>query len=283
MGNTTTGRYIFDRHPAKHAEIDRLKRLADKYTPSTNALISRFELTGNETILDAGCGLGGALHAFATVTRGLTIGFDLSVELLRHACSTAKKSELNNISVVRGDMSALPFLENTFDLVYSRFALKHVFDPSKAIAELSRVLKVGGKMCLIDKDILAALSLWHPIFPLPTLALIRGINVLNREKHRGGNGNIGRTLKNQCVRNGLQVTSVNIECCPMTPGDGPDADFHREMFLSVYRNSLGILVDRGLISYDEGEGDLVKLDEFLCQEDHFAATLNFVVLAEKNR
>lgn len=281
MSNAGRGRYIYDSHPAQNAEALRLKLLAEQYASSTAALISRLKLTGSETILDAGCGLGGPLQAFAETTTRHTVGCDLSIELLKKA--SIEIAGRTNIRLICGDMSNLPFADESFDLVYSRFALKHVYSPARAVAELSRVLRVGGRLCVIDKDMLAALSLWYPPFSLSTLSLFKAINMLNRNLNRGGNANIGRTLKRLCTESGLKVTSVNLECCPMTPGDGSDVDFHRCMYLSVYRNNLPILVDKGLISYDEGEADLKRLEEFLCREDHFAATINFIVLAEKNQ
>lgn len=90
----------------------------------------------NLKILDAGCGPGAALKYLSTF--GDTIGVDLSDEALKYAKKRGK--------VVKGDVTNLPFLDESFDIVFSYGVLYHTWvkDDKKAIAEYSRVLKRGG-------------------------------------------------------------------------------------------------------------------------------------------
>lgn len=50
------------------------------------------------------------------------------------------------LNTVRGDALALPFSDDTFDLVLSQATLEHVTDPQQAVDEMTRVLRPGGKL-----------------------------------------------------------------------------------------------------------------------------------------
>ena len=55
---------------------------------------------------------------------------------------------LRNDVDVKGDVCALPFDSNSFDVVIANHVLEHVADDSKAMRELQRILKLGGKAIL---------------------------------------------------------------------------------------------------------------------------------------
>lgn len=277
------GRYLFDEHPAQEAELRRLKMLIAVYEKKTLELIRSFGLSHSATVLDVGCGIGGPLHQLASETTGTVYGLDISGRLLDIAYKNAKQKDLSNIKYIHNDMSQLPFCDGSFDLVFSRFALKHSFDPSASVKEMCRVLKDKGVLCVIDKDMLAGVSLWHPGFPLRDTALLRAINLQNRLPSRGGNSNIGRMLKGLFVKNGLTVRSVDIEVCAMTAGDSPDASVHRENFLAVYRNNIPLLVQDGLIDMAQASDDMRQLETFLEVQQNFAATVTFTVIGMSER
>lgn len=277
----TRGRYIFDDHPAREAEIQRLRQIARMYEQRTEVLIDSFEMANDSRILDAGCGLGGALYQFAHSTKGLVYGLDLSRDLLDLAQLDVVHQGENNVRLVQGDMHDMPFEDGYFDIVFSRFALKHTFDPAHCVSELSRVLRPGGRLCVIEKDIQAGFAMWYPPFPFAQMEFIQAINRLNASPQRGGNSNAGRLLKHLFVRNGVAVTSVSVECCPMTKGDGPDAELHREMFLDVYRNNIPLLVGKGLITAESANRDVETLASFLKGEGNFAVSVNFTVVGTK--
>jgi ubiquinone/menaquinone biosynthesis C-methylase UbiE len=76
-------------------------------------------------------------------------GIDLSTEML--AIARRRAHELGRqVELQQGDAQALPFSDATFDTVVCAFSLCSIPDDRKAVAEMRRVLRPGGKLLLID-------------------------------------------------------------------------------------------------------------------------------------
>lgn len=106
------------------------------------------------TVIDVGCGAG--RHAFEAYRRGAdVIAFDQSESdlrdvdtLLRAMGETGEAPAAASAKVVRGDALNLPYADETFDCVIASEILEHVPEDDAAIAELVRVLKVGGTLAV---------------------------------------------------------------------------------------------------------------------------------------
>jgi ubiquinone/menaquinone biosynthesis C-methylase UbiE len=96
-------------------------------------------------ILDVGCGKGGMVKILSKLGAQVH-GIDISKELLKEA----KKIPLATIKT--GSATNIPYPGNTFDYVISNEVIEHVPNTEKAIKEMSRVVKKGGKLILIDKN-----------------------------------------------------------------------------------------------------------------------------------
>jgi SAM-dependent methyltransferase len=105
-------------------------------------------LSGVERVLDVGCGPGRFTRTFAgEVGDGLVVGLDASRTMLARA---AQETEAPNVAYVRGDASALPFRDASFDAVCCFAALYLIEQPMRAIAEIARVLAPGGRVALLS-------------------------------------------------------------------------------------------------------------------------------------
>jgi len=96
-----------------------------------------FPLTESSRVLVNGCGIGmyvKALRQFTPHVVGLDIEFDRVAESASH-------SPLVNV----GAGEYLPYADNQFDLVLSHEVIEHVQDDKLCMAEMVRVLKVGGR------------------------------------------------------------------------------------------------------------------------------------------
>lgn len=94
-------------------------------------------------ILEIGCGpgaLAGALHRW--YPNAVIVAVDRDSEFIRFARENEK-----GIEFIEGDATALPFKENTFDVVISNTVAEHI-EPEKFYGEQLRVLKPGG-VCLV--------------------------------------------------------------------------------------------------------------------------------------
>lgn len=102
-------------------------------------------------VLDIACGPGNFARAFAASVgdSGLVVGLDASETMLLRGAEELRSSGLANLLLVRGDATALPFVDDSFDAV-SCFAALHLFDdPFAGLDEMTRVLTPGGRIALM--------------------------------------------------------------------------------------------------------------------------------------
>jgi SAM-dependent methyltransferase len=108
-------------------------------------------LSPGDRVLDIACGPGNFSRAFAAGVGedGLVVGLDASRTMLERGAAELRRSGLDNLSLVRGDATALPFRDACFDGVCC-FAALHLFaDPLAGLDEMSRVLTPGGRIALM--------------------------------------------------------------------------------------------------------------------------------------
>ena len=136
---------------------EQFSRRADKYTTShvhasgkdLEWVVAEACLTGHEHILDVGTGTGHTALALAGGARAVT-GIDLTARMIENATHLAAERGLVNVQFLVGDAVHMPFADHHFDLVTCRFAAHHFVDPDAAIREMSRVLKPGGLLLMVD-------------------------------------------------------------------------------------------------------------------------------------
>lgn len=100
-------------------------------------------------VLDLGCGAGHVSYQVANFAESV-IAYDLSDEMVALVDKTAQSKNLHNISVCQGAAEALPFLDQSFDVVISRYSAHHWQDISMAFKEVYRVLKPQGMVIFVD-------------------------------------------------------------------------------------------------------------------------------------
>ncbi|MDH5639611.1 MAG: class I SAM-dependent methyltransferase, partial [Nitrospinota bacterium] len=109
-------------------------------------MVQLLNLSGNETILDAGCGSGFyAIKLAHKVEQGKVIGVDSSPEMLAAFGRRAKRAVVEDrIEVREGDITALPMDTDSVDRAFCALVWHHVHDPLSSAREMHRVLKPGG-------------------------------------------------------------------------------------------------------------------------------------------
>jgi ubiquinone/menaquinone biosynthesis C-methylase UbiE len=104
---------------------------------------------GNATVLDMGCGAGHASFAVAPHVKQV-VAYDIAPQMLATVEGAAKERGLTTIRTQQGAAETLPFDDASFDWAISRMSAHHWRDVPKALAEVHRVLKPGGRLKFID-------------------------------------------------------------------------------------------------------------------------------------
>jgi len=104
-----------------------------------------------DKVLDLGCGNGRLYQLFEGVSIDY-IGLDISEELIKKA-----QEKFPEIEFAVGDMRELPFPDDSYDVIYSIAAFHHLAnaeDRLKALSEMRRILKPGGKIIMTNWNLL---------------------------------------------------------------------------------------------------------------------------------
>lgn len=105
------------------------------------------EVREGDQVIDVGCGPGNYTRPLARAAgEGLTIGLDASEAMVAAA---AARGGGENLAYIRGDASALPFEDESFDLACSIGVIHMVEEPMVALGEMVRVLAPGGRLLVL--------------------------------------------------------------------------------------------------------------------------------------
>jgi protein-L-isoaspartate O-methyltransferase len=124
------------------------------WVEAPHPLITRHRLrralapAGGERVLEIGPGTGYYSPDLASWLgpEGRLELFDLQQEMLDHATRRLAERGLTNFGVTRGDATALPFADASFDAVVLTAVLGEIPDQAAALGEVARVLRQGGRL-----------------------------------------------------------------------------------------------------------------------------------------
>jgi SAM-dependent methyltransferase len=181
------------------------------FLPMYRRVMAKLKLTENQLLLDAGCGSG--LFSSMAINAGAeVIGVDAAPGLLEIA---RRRNPKNNF--MEEDLEALPFADNSFDVVAGFNSFQYAGSFEKALAEAKRVLKPGGRLVLgiWDKpelsDATQVLKAIGSLLPPPPPGT-PGPFALSED------GKIETTFKNS----GLKLTYKTSVACPFLYGSLAD-------------------------------------------------------------
>lgn len=108
--------------------------------------LKNLKIGANSYILDLCCGTGDFTRILGRIApKSRVIGLDSSAEMLKLA-----KTKNPQKVFIKGDCTALPFGQNEFDYITIGFGLRNIQNRKKAISEIYRTLKKGGKFLHLD-------------------------------------------------------------------------------------------------------------------------------------
>ena len=138
-------RTIFDRTASDYDRVERLLALGSGPWYRGQAL-QRAGLRAAMRVVDVGVGTGLMAREAAKLVGdpALVTGIDPSVGMMANARLPA------GVQLVEGRAEAIPFPAAYFDFLSMGYALRHIGDVSAAFSEFHRVLKPGGRLCLLE-------------------------------------------------------------------------------------------------------------------------------------
>jgi len=109
-------------------------------------ILEYFGDLNGKRVLDVGCGKGRFARVVAErFPRSAIVAFDLAEAMLQRVPT--------GIGRCAGSMTALPFKRESFDCAYATESLEHAVDIDAAVGEMCRVVKPGGRVVIIDKNV----------------------------------------------------------------------------------------------------------------------------------
>lgn len=172
------------------------------------------ELASGASLLDVGSGAGTITADFAQrLAPGRVTALEASEQSLELTHRAVERRGLNNVDFVVGDVHALEFPDDSFDIVHAHQVLQHVSKPVLALREMQRVCKPGGIVAARDADY--AGFIWFP--ELPELDEWMGW-YQKAARLNNGQPNAGRYLLSWAQQAGFtQITSTSSTWCLSTP------------------------------------------------------------------
>jgi SAM-dependent methyltransferase len=138
---------------AEYADDARLRRRAAAYTGAGTAVDARGAVVAAvaevspERVLEVGCGWGELARWIAVDVGAGVAAIDLSPHMVELA-------RANGVDAEVADVQELPFADGSFDVAVAAWMLYHVPDRERAVSEIARVLRPGGRLVAVTNSVL---------------------------------------------------------------------------------------------------------------------------------
>jgi ubiquinone/menaquinone biosynthesis C-methylase UbiE len=210
-----------------------LKAYHTAFEPELEAAIRRYDLAPDAQVLDSPCGDGFYTNLFARRMQGGTlVAADLSPAYLDRARRALRDDSPElEVRFVKADAYKLPFEDDTCDLVWCAQSMISLDDPRRAIREMARVLKPGGRLAVLETD-----EYHHVLLPWPVsleLAIQKAVRAVCKQRFGSGEKFAqSRKLRAEFLEAGLtplgKRTIVADRVAPFKPADRAFLTHHFE-------------------------------------------------------
>ncbi|NHI04388.1 hypothetical protein DYY67_1246 [Candidatus Nitrosotalea sp. TS] len=125
------------------------KKMEHSHEGAFRLMVKVTGVTKDDTVLDVACGSGLVSCALAGIVNHVT-GIDITPAMIEQAKLLQNSKKLENLTWKIGDVTSLPFENDSFSLVITRYSFHHMMDPISVLSEMKRVCKPGGRIAVID-------------------------------------------------------------------------------------------------------------------------------------
>lgn len=239
--------------------LDVAKRLPG-FPAAKAQLLDRLGPERASSAIDVGCGYGADVIELAKRLRpgGRAVGVDLSEAMIIEARRRTAGIGAD-VSFQVADALALPFEDNTFDLARTETMLQHLADPARAVTEMARVTRPGGRVGALELD-QETMFLDHPDIELLDTLRESVISAMAQSS-------IGRQVPRLFVEAGLS----DVQTAPHVITGHPHA------FRLQFAHHVSDLCDRGAITPERANQWWSAIDVAAAAEHFTGGITAFVV------
>ncbi len=180
-------------------------------------VLPQLTLKAGDKVLDVGAGNGALTLLLARYFPDVHFtGIDITPALVEDGKKIAQKLDVQNVEFEVGDALQLPYADRSFDATVCQTVLMHVYDPAKAVSEMSRVLKQGGTFMAAEYHMLTydkpVESIGHTYSMEEEIAIGRYMQYYLNGYRASGHGDlkIGARVPFFAMNAGLDIVDVRI-------------------------------------------------------------------------
>ncbi len=254
----------FDDKAVRHLEVT---YRSPEVAAQRRILLDSIAAKPGEKALDIGCGPGFVTEelALAVAPEGVVEAMDVSESSL--AAARQRCSRFQNVHFQQADAERLPYPDSFFDLAVSTQVYEFVPDVRKALSELHRVLRPGGRAGIIDTDWNTVL--WH------SADTARMVRIVKAWEEHLAHGALPRTLNILLREAGFSVRECRVISYL-------DTEYKPEGYSFNMAKAIAKFVrDRQGITRDETEAWSAELQELAKNGAYFFTLNRYLFVAEK--
>ncbi len=223
---------------------------------------------------DIGCGTGTVSRWMAARmgAQARVDAIDIAPEQIEVARATASEAGAGAIHYRVGSAYEPGLPEDAFDLVFCRLVLCHLNEPEKAVAEMARLLRPGGRLVLVDMDM-------RDTFAMPPCAFYRAFieeGAIPFQTKIGVDYSIGPRLPELVAGAGLATDRVLVD--QPVYRDGPEKHLWERTWTVALRRA----VPEGVLTMERGRELIAGMERHTASPDVWvAAAKMFAVVGRK--
>ena len=241
-GIAMTEKYVLS---TGEAAAERLRLLNEIFGSGSQRLLRNAGLAPGMRVAEIGCGTGlvSLWMAEGVGAHGSVTGVDASAEQLSVAERGAEAAGLTNTSFHQAGAYDTGLAGESFDIVYARFLLCHLAEPSRALAEMGRILKPAGILVCEDHDD-------GGIFTEPPTRAYRRLVEISEAVNRahGLDSHIGLKLPRLIMEAGFANPDVHVDQIAVLWGQS------KRFWELTLREAAPAILEAGASTADELEG-----------------------------